>query len=153
MRKFALITIDQLKAKIDKIVEGDSFYSYKTLTSQVEKDLSKVEFDTENIDCTPAPNVMYGGLLGYHTLDIGLTFFGVLAGGDWESPVFFIIYWDGKKLRGYIPKNGNAWNHNTHEAFGNDDEADVEFLGYEASEFKESEEAIVSDIKARIKGE
>jgi hypothetical protein len=59
-------------------------------------------------------------LLGFHTLPSGLTFFGYLAGGDWENPVFMIIYYDGKKLRGYTPSHGNAVNLDCKCAFGND---------------------------------
>jgi hypothetical protein len=38
-----------------------------------------------------------------------------------------MIYWDGKKLRGYIPTKGNPWNTDTKMAYGNsykDDYAD-----------------------------
>ncbi|MDB5036981.1 MAG: hypothetical protein JWQ35_509 [Bacteriovoracaceae bacterium] len=50
------------------------------------------------------------------------------AGGDWENPVFFIIYWDGKALRGYIPTKGNLWNTDTKQAYGNDEESDAKNL-------------------------
>lgn len=58
-------------------------------------------------------------------MDNGFTFLGVTAGGDWEEPVFFIIYFDGKGLRGYIPENGNTYNKITKTAFGSEGESDV----------------------------
>ena len=60
-------------------------------------------------------------LTGYQTLDNGLNFIGVQAGGDWEYPVFFIFYWDGEKLRGYIPHYGNPVNLDLMMAFGSED--------------------------------
>ena len=45
-------------------------------------------------------------------------------GGDWEIPVLFFIYWDGKKFRGYIPTKGNTFNRKEKRSLGNrgDDE-------------------------------
>ena len=122
MRKFVRITRNELNTKIydatiDKYGKDVPFVDWRTLTPQIEKDLKKCEFDLENVE--------EGGnrreLMGYRTLDNGLTFLGILAGGDWEISVFFIIYWDGKKLRGYIPSDGNPWNKTTKKAYGNDD--------------------------------
>ena len=55
---------------------------------------------------------------------------GCAAGGDWEYPVFFIVFLDanGQTLRSYIPKGGNVWNYNINDVFGNDDESDAKFL-------------------------
>ena len=68
------------------------------LVPQVEKDWSKIDFSTENLD---------------------------VVVGDWESPLVAIIYFDGKKLRGYVPKDGNTYNHRTKKAFGNDRKNDA----------------------------
>lgn len=52
----------------------------------------------------------------------------MMAGGDWETPVYFIAYLDDKKrIRFYSPKPGNVFNPKTKEAFGNNDEADEDF--------------------------
>lgn len=51
-----------------------------------------------------------------------------MLGGDWEFPITFAVYWDGKCLRGYIPRNGNIWNEYTKCAIGNDEEADEKFF-------------------------
>jgi len=125
-RFFVPITIEDLKSKIqpflDKADCGDNNVRY--LSKSIEKDLSKVEFDFENCDLDGSE---FGGeWCGYHTLDNGLTFLGVKAGGDWELPIFFVVYWDGKNLRAYIPEEGNPWNTTTKQAFGNDADADYE---------------------------
>lgn len=52
----------------------------------------------------------------------------MMAGGDWEQPVYFICYLDDKKkIRFFSPKPGNTFNPLTKEAFGNDDDKDDEF--------------------------
>ena len=123
-RHFEPITVEELKNKIEGCRLEDEWVDYRRLTPTVEKDLDKVKFDCENItneDYDFGPKE----LLGYQTLSNGMSYFGVCAGGDWESPVFFCIYWDGKKLRGYIPEDGNLYNTDTKQAFGNDDKADL----------------------------
>lgn len=84
--------------------------------SKLRKDLSKILFETENCMYD------YDGLSGLHTLDNGLTFLGFVAGGDWELPVFSIVYWDGKDLRGYTPLSGNIFNPVSKTAFGSEEE-------------------------------
>ena len=115
-RYFVPITVEELTAKINAAYNDDTYTSIFDITPQVKKDLSKVQFDLENI--TMVDGFGYS-LTGYHTLPNGMTFLGVAAGGDWEVPVFAILYFDGKKLRGYIPTKGNAWNRITKRAFGN----------------------------------
>ena len=92
----------------------------KDLTPTVSKDLSKVQFDTENIEFRDDKY----NKIGFFTLRNELTVLIVRAGGDWETPIFFTIYFDGSNLRAYIPTDGNLWNTTTKEAYGNDDEAD-----------------------------
>ncbi len=128
-RQFVPITVKELKEKIERTVpdeDNPDFINVRRLTPTVEKDLDKVTFDTENVTDIDG-DYKFGPekLIGYHTLPNGMTFLGVAAGGDWEIPVFFIIYWDGKQLRGYIPEKGNLWNTTTKGAYGNDDEADL----------------------------
>lgn len=76
--------------------------------SDVEKDWSKIDFSTENMDVT-----------GEKITPSGVPYLQIRAGGDWESPLIAIIYFDGKKLRGYVPKDGNSYNHAAKAAFGN----------------------------------
>jgi len=121
---------EQLREKIDAAMavdpdfDPDDFngyyggYAYLTLT--VEKDLKKVKFDAENLESEPQGRIPDKKVMGYHTLASGLTFCGFMAGGDWEIPLFFIIYWDGEKLRGYIPEDGNCYHKKLKTAFGNE---------------------------------
>ena len=80
-------------------------------------DISKIDYDCENI-----------GAIGKVETRKGITYLKCYAGGDWECPILFFIYWDGKRFRGYIPTYGNAFNRKLKRAFGNGDDEDVEFL-------------------------
>ncbi len=92
-------------------------------------DLDEVLFDKENFEILNVPKPHKGfskndinQLLGYQSLPNGLSFIGGFGGGDWEHPVFFIIYFDGNKLRAYIPKHGNTFNPVINVAFGSESE-------------------------------
>lgn len=78
------------------------------LVPDVEKDWSKIDFSTENMDVT-----------GEKVTPGGVPYLQIRAGGDWENPLIAVIYFDGKKLRGYVPKDGNSYNHKEKAAFGN----------------------------------
>jgi hypothetical protein len=125
----------------------DIRYSWPDLTPQIRKDF-KVDVDFENVGCekdyeylgydedtkeskyaTQPKDTVSNQLIGFNTRPSGLTFLGIYAGGDWEQAVYFIIYWDGKKLRCYIPTKGNFWNTTTKTAYGNDEDADSKNIG------------------------
>jgi hypothetical protein len=131
------------------------FSCIKYLTPSVEKDLSKIMFDTENVYWEYIDNYT-DRMVDFQTTKSGLNFLGVVAGGDWEVPIFFIIYWDGEKLRGYIPEDGNTFNTVTKKAYGNDQEADSENMkkvwGENATfgSLKCEYERIMTDIEGRI---
>jgi hypothetical protein len=86
-------------------------------------------------------------------------------GGDWEEPILFMVYWDGKTFRGYIPERGNQYNRDTKGALGNNEEADEAFIrkqfkdeienGTEYSKIKKNirynKDACIADFEARIK--
>ena len=79
------------------------------------KFVDDLRFDNsyENITCDPhsAFDENYGTpLLGYQTLENGFTFLGAEAGNDCGAPIFYVIYWDGKTIRCYIPVRGNEVN-------------------------------------------
>ncbi len=96
-----------------------------SILPKVKDDLSKVDFlEAENFMCEDEYGDGSSHLMGFHTIDNGLTFCGCFAGGDWEQPVFFIIYHDGKDFRGYIPEDGNPYNTDTGNPYGNEEEAD-----------------------------
>lgn len=85
------------------------------------EDVSKVQFDYENVSVdgfTTSPGSEQG--FGFQTLPNGFVYYGMEAGGDWELPVYLIAYWDGKNIRGYVPKDGNVWNTVRNSAYGND---------------------------------
>ena len=126
-RKFTRHNLAALKDKMEGTKHGpgikDKYYFFDPyeLPDQVKKDLKKVQFDFENYEFKNGEG--YQGstpIVGWQVSTSGLPFLGVAAGGDWEFPLFFIIYWDGKKLRGYIPTDGNTWNTDTKMAYGND---------------------------------
>lgn len=134
----------------EKAEHYSSGIGYASLTPQVTKDLAKVEFDCENINADPNDAWMEESeYIGLHTLDNGLSYLGVQAGGDWESSLFFIIYHDGRKLRGYVPEKGNTWNTLNKKAVGNDDEMDKAFL---KSKGLKDDDKLEADFKA-IEGE
>ncbi|RHB41812.1 hypothetical protein DW886_14745 [Enterocloster aldenensis] len=88
----------------------------------------KILFDEENIEITEG---IGGRLCGIHTLKNGLPILGVYAGGDWEQPLFFCIYWDGENFRIYIPRYGNTFNIVAKAAFGSESMG-TKFAKYEA---------------------
>lgn len=130
-RKAAKISIKELRKLIEHEIEKrqDRLNSLTYLTHVIENDLhGKVQFDTENEFCfEDDAREPWNQLLGYRQWG-DLTFLGGGSGGDWEMPVFWLIYYDGKKLRGYIPKDGNIWNYESKQALGNDDCKDLEFV-------------------------
>ncbi len=104
----------------------DTIYSI-TETPKIESDLGKIAgLPGENVffEKTKYDDDENESLLELNTLENGLIFCGGITGGDWEQPVFFIIYHDGKEFRAYIPKDGNPYNTDTKSPYGNDEEAD-----------------------------
>lgn len=131
-RKAAKISPEELLAKFNAATSVEYFSSYDLgEIGKIGKDISKVRFDFEN--CNYDTPSLGDGLTGLRRVYVDggyLSFIGVSAGGDWEYPVFFIIYLDkdGKTFRAFVPKEGNTWNYDTNEALGNDEEADHKFL-------------------------
>jgi len=124
MPRFAVpFTINELKSKIAH--SGDEETDLAYLTERTNKDLEKVEFDRENFECEAYnEDGSSKRFMGYHTLPNGMSFIGCYAGGDWESPVYFIYYWSGKELRAYIPSKGNTYNEEVKMAYGNEESGD-----------------------------
>ena len=87
--------------------------------SVLRKDI-KFNVDAENI-LTPEDG--YDENLGMHTLSNGLTYYAIEMGGDWEIPMFIILYYDGVKLRAYIPSYGNLVNLDCKCAFGSEEDS------------------------------
>ena len=120
--------------------EGNLDYWNIVGLDTVEKDLSEIYFSSENKftskDITPTIDTSTPNLLGINTLENGLTFLGCMAGGDWEYPLFFIIYFDGKDLRGYVPCYGNPVNLDFKCAFGSENECDNYYDVLETEDYK-----------------
>ena len=130
-RYFKDIPLNDFKSKINALYDNEDGFLYG-LSKAANKDINKVEFDFENYEPHDINDKKLQGFLnypiGFVTLPNGMHAFFVNAGGDWETPVCFILYWDGSTLRGYIPKDGNVWNRKAKSAYGNDEEADEESL-------------------------
>lgn len=86
---------------------------YSTIFFQLGK-RPNVKFDLENFDCM---NDWSHVKVGWN--DEGWLSF--ICGGDWEIPVFGIIYFDGKNFMCYVPEDGNCFNKKRMEAWGNND--------------------------------
>lgn len=146
-RKAVIISETELEEKIisraQKIDEdvGDLHDAIVTLIyedSKIKKDLSKVDFDFENVD---VGDDGYLSDTGFHTLSNGFSYLLCGAGGDWETPVGFIIYWDGKFLRGYVPTLGNTFNLKFKCAFGSEENYDENYDEVCEEIFEEEEES------------
>ena len=93
-----------------------------------DRDDVDVKCDFENIE-----------LIGYYTMPgtEGMDAFEVIddvpvcwcaAGGDWEDPVAFCMYLDGKgKLRGFVPIEGNAFCKEENCAYGSESEDEQKY--------------------------
>lgn len=132
-RNAVIITLDALKELCKtKLKIGTEDFEIEDLSSTIIKDISKIQFDFENYDLGNADfnfekyPTDYKGYhnypVGYEVLSNGLPVLFVNAGGDWECPICFCIYYDGKTLRGYVPTHGNVFNIKEKCAYGSEDD-------------------------------
>jgi hypothetical protein len=131
MPRYAVkITLEEFKGLIEAETlkgvgnwEDNSYW----LTDKIKNDLKKVEFDWENF--SPKRECYYykEQVMGFQQRG-DLVFLGCYAGEDGHTPIYFVIYYDGKQLRGYIPKKGNLWNFRTKQAFGMNERADIDLI-------------------------
>ena len=142
--------------KPEEFLKATSFNGGKNLTSKVSKDLSKVRFDMENFEWEGEEENSYEGfekITGFHILPNGMAYLGCCAGGDWEKALFFILYYDGNQLRGYIPTDGNTWNTDTNSAYGNEHDTSnlKKRFGVDDKDMASpNSKAIIEDIQKRI---
>lgn len=114
--------------------------------TKMHDDIQKIMFDYENVFVEK-----------YLELSNGIPIVLISAGGDWEFPVLFALYFDGSTFRGYVPTEGNVFNRTLKQAYGNadDDEDEADCLkhfgvkGYNSLN-PDFDKAIV-DIESRIK--
>ena len=104
-----------------------------------------MQFDAENTEM----DFDAKGFEGFNTIG-DLTFLGVMAGGDWESPVVFILYSHGGELRGYVPEGGNHYDRRHKRAWGNGDTERDEEMMEAADEEGWDVAALRADIAARF---
>lgn len=159
-----LITLDKFKSLChDKLRVGTDDFDPYEFPAHINKDLAKIQFDFENYNIGnadpsyekyPTDHEGYNNYpCGYELLPNGLPVLFVNAGGDWECPICFCIYWDGKKLRAYIPEDGNVFNKKERCAYGSEEDLDQ----YEDSDFFQEDdkqgdpEKIRQDVMNRIK--
>jgi len=132
MSRFApIISLDKFKELCENKFEfsADGFDPYEKFfdDKKIGKDISKINFDMENCTVGNAQDGSYGGEsfgnypVGYEVLANGLPVLFVNAGGDWECPICFCIYFDGTSLRGYVPTDGNEFNKKEKCAYGSED--------------------------------
>ena len=161
-RTAKLITLDEFKKRIEKLVDSGGF-PYD-LPKKIEDDLAKVNFDWENYNMGEADpcykeeyasdyNGFAGYPCGYEVLDNGLPVLFVNAGGDWEHPICFVFYFDGKTMRAYIPTDGNIYNKKEKCAYGSEESCELpEDLEATDGEYPDCDaEAIRRDVINRIK--
>lgn len=86
------------------------------------KDLLKIDGILENVIWSKSEVLpfMEKDQLGFKTLSNGLAVLQCCGWTDSAFPVFFILYFDGKKLRGYIPVKGNTYNSISKTCLGED---------------------------------
>ena len=149
-------TIEDLSSKIE---DAGGVYElvYSGGVGKVCKDLAKINVDFENVesfDSEDAYNHLPGleYMEGYEMIGEGDSAFPVLwcaGGGDWELPLVFVIYIGQKgELRGYIPEDGNAYNHEEKAAYGNND-GDPSF-GDDDPRYVFDEQKMREDVSNRI---
>lgn len=95
-------------------------------------DLQRIEFEYDNGAMHRMQNSPHhpDEFMGLHVTETGIPFIGASACGDEEwVEVFFILYFDGVNMRGYVPYYTNTYNPTTDAAFGlNHDDEDEVFL-------------------------
>lgn len=102
---------------------------------------TKYKFDSENVETR-------GGI---KMSKKGFPYIQCYAGGDWESPVCFFVYFDGHHFRGYIPLKGNAINRNEGNAFsGSGNESDAKFVAKELNISKEEADDLCDNIDYNV---
>lgn len=141
-RKAPIIPLADLEAKLAPYIDDLEDFCLYDLT--IEKDLSKIEFDMENHSNADPDSGFLDYPVGFKVLPNDLPVLFVNAGGDWEGPICFIIYWDGTKLRAYIPDKGNLYDRVNMAAHGNYDDVTGETVE------KCNEEEMIKDIVERI---
>jgi len=113
-RKAPRITIDELKKHLEDFYKKhvDEDYDPNDYDEDCEPFMELQEYLGDDVYACYMENGWFDNekAIDYHTLDNGFTFLGVCGGADWSDIMYYILYWDGKKIRGYVPRYGNTVN-------------------------------------------
>ncbi len=121
------LTMTELKSSLDAKCLAEKVDEPACLICDADEKVATIEVDFENCagDETYIREISgrESSLLGYHEIN-GFPFYGFNAGGDWETPLYGIMYMkDGDdSLYCYIPLRGNIYNPTYMSAFGNNDD-------------------------------
>lgn len=101
---------------------------------QVETDLRRyIQYENVVSHIHTDPSDALASMIGFRQWG-HVTTYGFLAGQDYGTPVFAVVYLDENgRLRGFIPLEGNAFNPINGVQFGEDSAADdriAQFLGF-----------------------
>jgi len=116
--------------------DGENLHSWADI-DLIGEGLGRVEFSLENYERESKNSYGHWGSLIGPRMFGSVPGVGCFGGGDWEYPLFFVVFLDanGQTLRSYVPKEGNTWNYDTASAFGNgeidsqgENNEDVKFL-------------------------
>ena len=149
LSSYAKKNFDAAELGVDDFEDVDGIITYAMMDHQFTKvhaDVQKIRFDYENVYVEK-----------YLELSSGVPIALVLAGGDWESPVLFALYYDGHTFRGYVPTEGNVFNRTLKQAYGNatdeEDEADcLKHFGVKISyDLRPDYDKAIVDIESRLK--
>lgn len=140
-RKAMIISEDNFRNMIKPYVDEDGDLIMCELCSEYPKvysDLYRVDFDFEATESNDEKNLPIGK--GFCIFSNDLVFYGATSQSEDELPVYYILYFDGRTLRAYIPEKGNLFNPKTRAAYKRDDLEDIALAdGY--SDFEEYSEA------------
>lgn len=143
-RRAVKLTVEELEDRLQKQYEsltGDSSGNFISLCAveellssdkTVQKDNKYIASFAEMSDDDSDYNGTGKSLLGFHTLDNGLTIYGFVVEGDETGKIFALFYHDGKKIRLYTPIRGNLVNTDCKCAIGGIPSDDVDYDKLEA---------------------
>lgn len=144
-RFYTEISKEEFLNKVQKIMENEE-YPYE-MPKHLLKDLGKVNFDFENWTSFDEDGGFGNYPVGYQEIAPNFHVFFANAGGDWEYPICWIFYWGDKKMRAYIPEDGNAWNKKEKCAYGSDENPKEDNESYDK---EVSEEKMIAEILQHI---
>ena len=143
--------VEDLRSAIEDV--GD-LYDVVELP-KVKKDLSKIDVDFENVMSIEewAEETSQSQRI-FHEIEMLMDVNGkqfpvawCLCGGDWQLPLLFVVYLDQTNhLRGYIPSDGNPYDHEHKRAWEGDDEGAEE----EWENWPNNIQQLTNDVANRI---